>query len=239
MSDVSAERLARFFVKQGGHGYRVLPELRTAVVVTVQDLLVDLPFSRIDPLSCRNLMIYRGPEAQAKAVALIHFALKERGTLLLGTAEVVGAADGRFELVQKSARLYRHVGRKRPGDLSFAANPAGVQRGSRVGHTTDARQALSRRAVRAALCRDAVLDLHAPAAVLCNARHERLYLLGPTNRYLRVAPGRATPDLLATARGAKRTRLRSAFAQAAQDGKPSTWLLAGLCVGIELGRRAE
>ena len=186
----------------------MLPDVRATVVFTVQDLLTDPPFSRIDLVSCRNLLIYLGPEAQAKAVAVFHFALREGGTLLLGSAETVGEADSRFELIQKSARLYRHVGPKRPGDLDFAAVPG--PREARFGHPG----APSRPAVLAELCRQLVLDQHAPAAMLCNARHECLYSLGPTDRYLRVAPGHATPDLLAMARGRLRTRLRSALTRA-------------------------
>ncbi len=214
-ADVSAGRLARFFSAEDGHGYRVRPELREAVVFTVQDLLADPPFSRIDLLSCRNLMIYLGPDAQAKAVALFHFALREGGVLLLGSAETVGAAEGRFELVHKAARLYRHVGRKRPGDLRFAAVAAD---GLRADRAPGAGGAPSRQAALAELCRRAVLEAHAPAAVLCNSKHEWLYSLGPTERYLRLPPGHATPDLLAMARGALQARLRSALAQAAQDG---------------------
>ena len=210
-TDVSAERLARFFIKEDGHGYRVHPDLRAAVVFTVQDLLTDPPFSRLDVISCRNLMIYLGPDAQAKAVSLFHFALKEGGTLLLGSAEVVGEADGRFKLFDKAARLYRHVGRRRPGDLSFATAADGptAARGGAVGRASHAAVMPSRQAVLAELCRRSVLDRHAPAAVLCNTRYECLYSLGPTDLYLRVAPGHTTPDLVAMARGTMRTRLRS------------------------------
>ena len=215
-AEVSPERLARFFSKEDGHGYRVLPELRGAVVFTVQDLLSDPPFSRLDLVSCRNLMIYLGAEAQAKAATLFHFALKEGGFLLLGSAETVSEGDGRFRMAQKSARLYRHVGPKRPGDLSFAASVSGADglRPARTGSVP----ASSRPAALAELCRQTVLDLHAPAAVLCDERHECLYLLGPTDRYLQVPPGQATADLVTMARGAVRTRLRAALGQSAQAG---------------------
>ena len=215
-ADVSAERLAKFFTNEDGHGYRVLPDLRASVVFAVQDLLTDPPFSRIDLLSCRNLMIYLGPEAQAKAISLFHFALKTGGVLWLGTAETLADTDDRFELIQKAARLYRHVGRRRPGDLSFAAATTDSPRAGRLGRLADPTRILSRQMVLAELCRQAVLDEHAPAAVLCNARHECLYSLGPIDRYLRMAPGHVTTDVLAMARGALRTRLRSALTQAAQ-----------------------
>ena len=121
-ADVSPARLARFFTKED-HGYRISSELRSSVVFTVQDLLADPPFSRLDLVSCRNLLIYLRPEAQAKVIALFDFALCDGGILLLGSTETVGNLDGRFEVISKPERLYRHIGRGRPGDLRFAASP--------------------------------------------------------------------------------------------------------------------
>jgi two-component system CheB/CheR fusion protein len=83
-ADVSSARLARFFAKEE-HGYRVLPELRGAVVFAVQDVLADPPFSRLDMVSCRNLLIYLRPEAQENVLSLFHFALREGGVLVLGS----------------------------------------------------------------------------------------------------------------------------------------------------------
>ena len=102
-AEVSPERLARFFTKED-RGYQVSPELRGTVIFTVQDVLTDPPFSRIDLVSCRNLLIYLQPEAQAKVVALFHFALREGGLLLLGNAETIGDIDGRFKVISKAER---------------------------------------------------------------------------------------------------------------------------------------
>ena len=88
-TEVSPERLARFFSKEDG-GYRVSPELRASIVFTAHDVLADPPFSRIDMISCRNLLIYLQPEAQAKAISAFHFALREGGILLLGNSEIGG-----------------------------------------------------------------------------------------------------------------------------------------------------
>jgi chemotaxis methyl-accepting protein methylase len=107
--DVSAARLARFFTKED-HSYRVTPELRSVVVFTVQDLLADPPFSRLDLVSCRNLLIYLRPEAQEKVVALLYFALREGGVVLLGGAETIRNVDGRFEAISKADRIYRRIG---------------------------------------------------------------------------------------------------------------------------------
>ncbi len=95
------------------------PELRANIVFTVQDVLIDPPFSKIDLISCRNLLIYLGQEAQAKVISLFHFALRQGGLLLLGGSETAGNVDGRFEVVAKAERLYRRIGRARPGDVGF------------------------------------------------------------------------------------------------------------------------
>ena len=211
-ADVSPARLARFFSKED-HNYRVLPELRAAVVFTVQDVLADPPFSRLDLVSCRNLLIYLRPEAQAKVISLFHFALREGGLLLLGSSETLGNADGRFKVISKAERLYRHIGHSRPGELGFSMSGGdGVRVPARPGQA----QPPSHQAALADLCRRLVMDTYAPAAVLINLNHECLYSLGPTERYLRVAPGHPTHDLLALVRQDTRTKLRSAIQMASQ-----------------------
>ena len=212
-AEVSPARLARFFVKEA-QGYRILPELRTSVVFTVQDVLADPPFSRIDFVSCRNLLIYLRPEAQARVVSLFHFALREGGILLLGNAEEVGDAGGRFEVISKPERLYRHVGHSRPGEFGFLLSTGdGVRSRARPGHGPTP----SRQAALAELCRRLVMEHYAPAAVLINRQNECLYSLGPTERYLRVAPGNPTHDLLAMARQGVRIKLAAAIQQASEE----------------------
>jgi two-component system CheB/CheR fusion protein len=211
--DVSPERLARFFSKEDA-GYRILPELRASVVFTVQDVLADPPFSRLDLVSCRNLLIYLRPEAQAKVISLFHFALREGGALLLGNAETIANSAGRFEVISKSARLYRHIGRSRPGELDFSLGLGDRPRFlARPGQSPTP----SREAALGELCRRLVMENYAPAAILINRRHECLYFLGPTDRYLRIAPGQPTHDLLAMVRPALRTRMRSAIQRADQE----------------------
>ena len=235
-ADVSPARLARFFSKED-HSYRVSPELRAAVVFTVQDVLADPPFSRLDLVSCRNLLIYLRPEAQAKVIALFHFALREGGVLLLGSSETAGNIDGRFEVLAKAERLYRTVGHGRRGEFGFAMSAGGgVRQPARPGRD----QAASRPESLAELCRRLVMDAYAPAAVLVSRNLECLYSVGPTDRYLRVAPGHPTQDILALAREDARTKLRSAIQQACDgnrrvvvagalanhDGKPISFSIA-------------
>ena len=215
-ADVSPARLAGFFIKED-QGYRVLPELRATVVFTVQDLLADPPFSRIDLVSCRNVMIYLGPEAQRKVITLFHFALKKNGVLLLGNSESVGDSADRFEVISKPARLYRHIGQSRPGEVDFAKSAG---RSLRVPTSAAGVSAPSRQVALADFCQLHALKTHAPATVLSNRRHECLYFLGPTERYLRLAPGHATLDLLAIVREDLRSRLRSAILLSIQDNAP-------------------
>lgn len=211
-ADVSSARLARFFVKED-HGYRVIPELRAVVVFTVQDVLADPPFSRLDFVSCRNLLIYLLPEAQAKVISLFHFALREGGILLLGNAETISNGGGRFELISKTERLYRHIGRSRPGEFAFLKNSSD---GVRVPLRAGLGQPPSRQTALADLCRRLVMETLAPAAILINQKDECVYFLGKAERYLRVAPGHPTHDLLAMTPQGMRTKLRSAIQQARQ-----------------------
>lgn len=211
--DVTPARLARFFTKED-HGYRVSSELRTAVVFTVQDVLADPPFSRIDLVSCRNLLIYLRPEAQAKVVELFDFALREGGILLLGSTETVGNLGWRFEIISKPERVYRHIGRGRPGDLRFVAS---ASEGTWVPRSRGPELTGPRPVVLADLCRRLVMESYAPAAVLINRKYECLYSMGPIDAYLRVAPGLPAHDLLAMARDDVRTKLRSAIQRAHKE----------------------
>ncbi len=212
-NDVSPDRLSRFFSSED-HRYRVSSDLRASVIFTVQDVLADPPFSRLNMVSCRNLLIYLQPEAQAKIIALFHFALRAGGILLLGKSETIGNADDRFEGILKAERLYRHIGRSRPGQFGFLKDMVGAV--SSAASPDRAGQPALRQIALADLCRRLVMETYAPAAVMINRRHECLYSLGPTDRYLRVAPGPATLDLLSMARQSMRSKLRSAIQQAIQ-----------------------
>ncbi|THD44091.1 MAG: response regulator [Bradyrhizobium sp.] len=212
-ADVSPDRLAAFFARKD-RSYRVSPELRASVVFTVQDVLADPPFARLDFISCRNLLIYLRPEAQAKVAAVFHFALREGGLLLLGHSEAIGAADGRFAVVSKPDRLYRRVGGSRFGDIVLSPS-AGV--GARMRIHSGANQPPSRQAELAELCRRMVLEAYGPAAVLVNRKLECLHFQGPIDRYLKVAAGRPAQDLIAMAREGVRAKLRSALQRALRD----------------------
>ncbi len=209
---VSPERLGRYFIEEET-GYRVVPALRGHVVFSVQDVLTDPPFSRLDLISCRNLLIYLDSAAQARVIALFHFALREGGILLLGTTETIGKPDGRFEPMVRAECFYRHVARTRPGEAGFPFSIDGkLPLLSAAGRDTPA----IRRSL-AEICERAVLAGHAPAAVLINRNHDCLFSMGPTHRFLQVVPGYPTQDLLAMASPRLRTRLRHAIGRVGAD----------------------
>jgi two-component system, chemotaxis family, CheB/CheR fusion protein len=234
-ADVSVSRPTRFFSKEE-QNYRVSPELRAAVVFTVQDVLADPPFSRIDFASCRNLLIYLRPEAQAKVLALFHFALRESGILLLGTLETAGTEEDRFEIVSKAERIYGHIGHGRPGEFGFLRGTGeGVRAPIRPGLAVPP----SRRAVLAELCQRMVMDAYAPAAVLISRKHECLYSLGPTDRFLRLVPGHSSQDLLAMARHGVRTNSAPRSSRPARGTRPSQSPAAGQTRGTIQVRSAS
>ncbi len=209
---ISPERLERYFTWQE-NGYRVVAALRGHVVFSVQDVLTDPPFSRLDLIACRNLLIYLDSAAQARVIALFHFALREGGMLMLGMAETIGKADGRFELMAPAECFYRHGAKTRPGEAGFPFNFDGkLPQLATVG-----RDVPTVRRSLAEICERAVLASHAPAAVLINRHHDCLFSMGPTHRFLRIMPGYPTQDLLAMASPALRTRLRLAISRVGPD----------------------
>jgi two-component system CheB/CheR fusion protein len=210
VQDMAAERLARFFTREEG-GWRVSQDLRSAVVFTVQDLLADPPFSRLDLISCRNLLIYLQPEAQARVLATFHFALREGGILLLGSAEGAGSPARHFEVVSKPNRIYRHLARSEPGDNGFPVAAPGTDR---LRLLPGQSPGLRRQPDLAEISRRLVLDTVAPAAVLIDQNRSCVFSLGPTDRFFRLPSGDANLDVLAMARPGLRSRLNLAIQQA-------------------------
>ena len=103
--EVSSERLQRFFVRQDHH-YRIAKSVRDLCIFARHDITRDPPFSRLDLVSCRNLLIYLGAAAQRRVMQVFHYSLRPQGFLLLGPSESVGSAADLFELIDKQQRLY-------------------------------------------------------------------------------------------------------------------------------------
>ena len=215
---VSASRLKRFFTKED-HSYRVTSELRDAVVFANQNILSDAPFSKLDMISCRNLMIYLTPDAQERVIQMFHFALNDSGVLLLGMSETTGNDEALFEPLSKKFRVYKRVGntRNRAFDFPIVHRPY-----TNAGLVPTRSQFQAAGNKLADLSQSLLVEHYAPAAVLINAQSETLYFEGPTDKYLRVPSGETSRDLLAMARQGLRARLNSAIRTARQEENEAT-----------------
>ncbi|MGH8657872.1 MAG: chemotaxis protein CheB [Gammaproteobacteria bacterium] len=215
-ADVAPERLRQFFNKKG-HSFEVSKALRERVVFAPHNVIADPPFSKLDLVSCRNLLIYLQSEVQRKLIALFHFALNEGGCLFLGSAESIGSQDGLFVPCSKKWRIYRRIGGVHRNRLDFSILTGKVSRASRQGGEPP----LSADPVRLAkLAQQALVQAYAPASVLVNRKHEILYYSGCSGRYLKQPSGAPTDNLLERAGEGLQHRLRSALYQAAQTRTP-------------------
>ncbi len=214
---IPAHLVQRHFDRLDGT-YQVRKELRDLVVFASHDLLRDPPFSQIDIITCRNLLIYLDPAAQERAVALMHFALREGGHLLLGNAESVSNRDDLFETVSKKWRIYRRLGPTRHDILDFPLLPGRAQP---TRPEVEAGSDFGRRPLRLDdLARGALIERFAPASVLIDRQGRVLWFHGSTGDFLEQPPGEPSRELLAMARHGLRARLRLALRQAA-EGKQS------------------
>ena len=194
-ADVSPERLARFFTRVHDSAWQVSKQLRETVTFAAQNLLTDPPFSRMDLISCRNVLIYLEPETQKQIIALLHFALKEGGYLFLGPSETVGRQTDLFEPVSKKWRIYRRIGPGRAHDVQFPV----TQTGPRPAMPQPAR--LTQAAPRLAeLAQNSLLQRFRLACVVINRNYEVLHFAGPTEEYLVQPGGPPTQNLLSLAR---------------------------------------
>lgn len=217
-TDISAERLARFFTRTDD-AYQVGKQLRATVIFARQNLITDPPFSKLDLIVCRNVLIYLEPEIQKKVIALLHFSLKEGGFLFLGPSETIGRHVDLFEPVSKKSRIFRRIG---PVRLDRVEVPVTTMVAPLVPEGRSTPTSPNRPISLADITQRLLLDQFAPAAVLINRKYEILYLFGPTDRYLAVPAGEPTQDLILMARDGLRTKLRSAVHKAVRENGPVT-----------------
>jgi two-component system CheB/CheR fusion protein len=210
--DVSADRLGRFFLKEEP-GYRVRQVIRESVVFATQNVIMDPPFTKLDILSCRNLLIYLAPELQGKLLPVFHYSLNPGGILFLGSAETPGPIADRFTPKGGKTRIYRRLDtepRATPIEFpaSFHIRPRSVDKPA---VTTASLPNLQTQAAQL------LLDRYSPAAVLTNEQGDILYVSGRTGKYLEPAAGKANWNIHAMAREGLRDELGGAFQQALRD----------------------
>ena len=213
VAGLPAERRRRFFIDER-HGARVGKELRESVVFARQNLLADPPFSKLDLISCRNVLMYLKPEGQRRVFSLLHFALIEGGHLLLGTAETIGGQEDLFEVVSKHWRIYRRIGPTRYDKVRFP-----VMDESAFGRGVDPPPHAPGIGRLGTLAVQLLLERFVPACVLINRKCEIVYFAGPTQDYLVQPTGVPTQDLMSRLRDGLPTKLRGAIRRAIRDGE--------------------
>ncbi len=214
-ADISAERLARYFTEEPGGGFfRINKLIRDILVFSEQDVIKDPPFSRLDLISCRNLLIYMGPELHKKLLPLFHYALNPGGILFLGSSESIGDHLDLFATLNRSAKIYQRKDEGVPQRLSLArflppVTGGGIDRrkiGKSLGETGAQLRELTERTL---------LQQYAVAGALVNDRGDILYLHGRTGQYLEPAAGEAGLNILKMARQGLRPALTTLLHKAA------------------------
>ena len=226
-ADLSPERLQRFFIKEQNE-YRVAKEIREMVTFATQNVIMHPPFTRLDILICRNLLIYLTPELQKKLLPLFHYSLNPGGILFLGTSETVGSCDHFFTPINSKMRLYRKRESALPAEpiafpASFISRP-GVHKELPM---------LKPAANLQTLADQLLLQHFSPPAVLTNDKGDILYINGRTGKYLEPSAGKANWNIFAMAREGLRFELGSAFQKSARQKE--TFTVKGLKVGEGTG----
>ncbi len=213
-ADVSQERLKHSF-SQEGSSYRIRKSIRDLVIFAKQDIVKDPPFSKVDLISCRNLLIYMEPELQQKIVPMFYYALNREGYLFLGSSETVGEYIDLFSIEDKKWKIYRRRADAKPRAAPYAPALITETWVEQPAHPVDR----ERKADIRELAERALLDEYIPACAFINAEYEVLYIHGRTGRYLELAAGAASLNLLRMVRDELKPGLgaavRKAIAQAA------------------------
>ena len=213
-SEITPERLDRFFDKDDST-FRIKPVLREMVVFAPQNLLQDPPFSRLDFCTCRNLLIYLQPDVQRRVLGLLHFGLREGGTLFLGNSETVSGCEELFETIDKKWRIFRRVGPTRQGTVNFPLNV----------NTGDIERGLGRMIPRASIAhmtQRVLIERFTPAAVVVDRQQRAVYFHGDTSPFLVQPPGEPTRELLVMAREDIRGSLRIALHRCLTENTSTT-----------------
>jgi two-component system CheB/CheR fusion protein len=209
--DMSAERLRRFFQKVDG-GYQIGKPVRDVCVFANQDISKDPPFSKLDMISCRNVMIYMGPVLQKRIVPLFHYALNPNGILFLGSSETVGSFGELFNSVDKKYKIYVKKSGETPVHFEF------VPRYDIDAEEPRPRQEVAQRVDLQKIADQVLLNRFAPPSVVVNDKLDIVQFIGQTGRFLDPMPGDATLNLLKLVKGGLQLELRLGFQRVKRTG---------------------
>ncbi len=230
-ANLSPERLARFFTAESdGSAYRIHKSIRDLLIFSEQDVIKDPPFSKLDLISCRNLMIYMGADLQRKLIPLFHYALKPGGILFLGTSESVGEYGDLFSVIDRKAKLYERkdeIHGARREAMSRFLSPSVTK--SEALHRVVGKPGYIPKLPLRELTEQTLLKQLAAVGALVNGRGDILYLHGRAGMYLEPASGEVgVNNILTMAREGLRRELTTALHKAA--GAKETISISGLSV---------
>jgi two-component system CheB/CheR fusion protein len=216
--DLTPARLQRFFTKEDG-SYRIKKEIRDLVVFATHNVLTDAPFTKMDLLSCRNLLIYLDSAAQHKLLPLFHYALKPKGILFLGSSETIGESERLFTVIDRKWKLFRRT--SEPGEFPHLERFPGRLMMATTEPKAEAEVPLppTRPFSIPTLIQQLLVSRYAPAAVVVNTRGEVVYIHGHTGAYLEPAPGPPTHQLIEMAREGLQHDLATALYQAGKGNE--------------------
>lgn len=222
-ADVTPARLQRFFVQED-NGYRIGKEIREMVTFATQNLIMDPPFTKLDILICRNLLIYLTPELQKKLLPLFHYSLNPGGLLFLGSSESLSTFTDLFAPLENKLRLFQRRESLLAEPIAFPSSFVPAQPGVPKEFSS-----VKPAANLQSLADQLLLQHFSPPAVLTNDQGDILYISGRTGKFLEPAAGKANWNIFAMAREGLRFDLGSAFPRALRQKQAIT--LKGLKVG--------
>jgi two-component system, chemotaxis family, CheB/CheR fusion protein len=210
--DIRPDRLTRFFMQEN-QSYRIAKEIRDMVIFAPHNVLSDPPFTKLDLLSCRNLLIYLDAALQKRLLPVLYYALRPYGLLFLGTAETIDGFDDLFTAVDKRWKLYRRKGTASTPLVPGLA-PAGVAVQQRVAPSTSGTMVQEAATSLGALADKLLVERYAPPSAIINGRGDILHIHGRTGAYLELAPGQPRLNILTMAREGLRPLLTAAIHRA-------------------------
>ncbi|MGB6063474.1 MAG: chemotaxis protein CheB [Desulfomonilaceae bacterium] len=211
-ADVSPQRLERFFAKEDNH-FRVKKELREMIVFAVQNVISDPPFSKLDLISCRNLLIYMNSDLQKRLIHLFHYALKPNCFLFLGTSESVGSYSEMYATTDRKWKVYQ----RRETSILVSHPDLEFQAAADL-HGTKAETKLTKSNFRE-IAEKALLEIYRAAGVVIDEKHDVIYFYGYTGKYLSPPSGEASFNLLKMAREDLRFELANSVRRAQAENK--------------------
>ena len=234
---VSEKRLARFFIKHDTY-YQIKPFIRDKVLFAQHDVILDPPFTKLDLIACRNLLIYFDLALQRRILPLFHYSLSPNGLLLLGSSETIGRLNHLFVALKPRVRLYRSKQYQSVRHSDFLLKSFPPMSTLPKEHSVPSSQTPSPDAINSlqSAADYVLLQSYSPAAVVLNADADIVYISGRTGKYLEPAAGKANWNIHAMAREGLREPLYTALKQAPGHSEPVE--LTGLLVQTGAGTQA-